>query len=341
MRTEDDLRAALIALEGHAPAAARVLPGTERRASRGLRSPRTIRLLSGIATAAALAGVVAALTLHGGTAGTTPNGGVTSPAPITETTLQAKLLAAFSATSNEIVYMHGTYQTIGVPHTDPAPSMEDTWYYPGQPRVGQQVRVRTVSVQAGFGHTDVGISFLEPAPQACLGIGTVQAKGMRISVDYSARTWSDVKDAQVIFQPPYNPALIASYFKSRQWSARDTTLNGRPTIELTLREVDRSGKATVNSWTEYLWIDASTYLPLHDVTTFGPPGMATHAVEDFQYLQATPANLAKLTPPIPSGFKRVVVGEQGPASGLCIGSKGPSKVIPVITVSPPASPSSR
>ena len=46
-----------------------------------------------------------------------------------------------------------------------------------------------------------------------------------------------------------------------------------------LYERHRQGKATVNSWTEYLWVDASTYLPLHDVTSFGPPGAVSHAVD--------------------------------------------------------------
>jgi hypothetical protein len=133
-----------------------------------------------------------------------------------------------------------------------------------------------------------------------------------------------VKDDPVMFQPPYNPALIASYFKSKQWSARNTTLNGRAAIELTLKDLVKQGKSTVNSWIEYLWIDASTYLPLHDVTTFGPPGMATHAVEDFQYLPATSANLAKLTPSIPAGFKRVV--------------PPPVIVQEPVTISPSASP---
>lgn len=305
MRTEDDLRAALTALERHAPDAARVLPGSSRDASRGLRPRRSARLLTGIATAAALAGVVTGLILTSGTNKSMPNGAVVPAAPITKATLQAKLLAAFSAVGNVIVYMHGTYQTTGLPHTDPSPMTEDIWYYPGQPSTGQLVRVRTTSTQAGFGHSETGISYLQPAPKAGLPPGTAQTKGEQISIDYAAKTWSDVKDTPVMFQPPYNPALIASYFKSKQWSARNTTLNGRPAIELTLKEVDRQGKATVNSWTEYLWVDASTYLPLHDVITFGAPGPATHAVEDFQYLSATSANLAKLTPSIPAGFKRV------------------------------------
>ncbi len=310
MPTEDDLRAALTALERHAPVAARVLPGSKRHSSRRLLPPKTTRWLAGIATAAALAGVVTTLALPGGTNQAIPNGGVASPAPITKTTLQAKLLAAFSATSNEIVYMHGTYQTKGDMHTDPNPSTEDFWYYPGQPSTGQQVRARTISVQAGLIHTDVGLSYLQPAPGTWNSPlpqtpGLVSTKGEHISVNYIDKTWSEVKDSPLLYQPPLNPALIASYFKSKQWTARNTTLNGRAAIELTLKDRILRGQSTVNSWIEYLWVDASTYLPLHDVITFGPPGGATHAVEDYQYLPATPANLAKLTPPIPAGFKRV------------------------------------
>jgi hypothetical protein len=338
MRTEDDLRAALTALERHAPAADRVLPSSERHSSHGLGSPRAIGWLAGITTVAALAGAVTALTLPGGTPGTTQNGGGTSPAPITKTALQAKLLAAFSATTDEIVYMHGTYQTKGVPHTDPNPLTEDVWYYPGQPSVGQRVRVRSITVQAPLMHLDVGVSYLQPAPKAGLPPGTVQTKGEQISVDYLAKTWSDVKNSQVLDQPPYNPALIASYFKSKQWTARNTTLNGRAAIELTLKDRVLRGQSTVNSWVEYLWVDASTYLPLHDVTTFGPPGMATHAVEDFQYLPATPANLAKLTPPIPAGFKQF-----RPAPVPAYASKAaprPSAIpLPSNSPLPPASPS--
>jgi hypothetical protein len=324
MPTEDDLRAALISLERHAPAAARVLPGrsTRRRSRSGPRSPLALRWVVGIATTAAVAGAVTGLTLTSGTStgakngpvaldtptpsGTKTNGTVTPPAPITKATLQAKLLAAFSATDGEIVYMHGTYQTTGVAHMDPNPATVDTWYYPGQPSTGQQVRARTLSIQAGLEYTDVGISYRQSAPTAGLPLGAAQATGERISVDYLAKTWSDVKDAPVMFQAPYNPALIASYFKSKQWTARNTTLNGRAAIELTLKDLVKQGRSTVNSWIEYLWVDASTYLPLHDVITFGPPGEATHAVEDFQYLPASPANLAKLTPPTPAGFKRVI-----------------------------------
>src|SRR4029077_864359 len=138
----------------------------------GLRSPRTIRLLSGAVTAAALAGVVTALNPPGGTAGKGQNGGVAASAPIAGTTLQAKLLAAFSTTGNEIVYIHETAQSTGVPYTDPNPLTSDSWYYPGQPSTGQQVRSRTVLIQPGWGHLDTGLSYLQPAPTACQAPGS-------------------------------------------------------------------------------------------------------------------------------------------------------------------------
>lgn len=306
MRTEDDLRTALSSLEQHAPAAARVLLGLSTPRSRsGLRSPKAIGWAAGIATAAALAGALTAVTVTGGTPSTMQNGGVAPSIPVTRATLQAKLLAAFAATGNEILHMHGTFQTTGVPDTDPNPLTEDMWTYPGQPSAGQQVRIRVMTVQPGFGRIDMGRSYLEPPLKDGQPAGAGQTKGEQTYVDYQVRTWSDVKDATVMVDAPHGPALIKSFLKSKKWTARNSTLNGRPAIELTLKSVVLQGKTVVNSSTDYLWVDPKTYLPLHEVETFGPPGQSTHAVEDYQYLPATPANLAELTPPIPAGFKKV------------------------------------
>jgi hypothetical protein len=309
MRTEDDLRAALTALERHAPVAARVLPGSERRrSSRTLRSPKAIGWIAGAATAAALAGVVAALTLPGGTKGAIPNGGLASFAPITKTTLQARVLAAFSATSNEIIYTHGTFWSTGSgwTHTDMSPDTVESWYYPWQAHTGQQVRSRILDYSAdGLFHTDSAVSYVMPPLKASQTPGSFQATGDRIVVDYVGKTWYAAKDQPFFSDPPDNPSLIAFYLKSKQWTARDTTLNGQAAIELTFKDVVVQGKKTVNSWTEYLWIDASTYLPLRDTETFGPPNQLSHGLTDWQYLPITPANLAQLTPPIPAGFKRL------------------------------------
>jgi hypothetical protein len=311
MPTEDDLRAALASLEKHAPAAAGVMPGTGRPATRsrsGLRSPRAIRLLAGITTVVALAGVVTALALPRGTHQPGPNGGVAS-VPVTKATLQAKLLAAFSATSNEIVYLHGTFWSTGSgwTNTDMSATTEESWYYPWQAHAGQLVRSRTLSYSAdGAFHSDKAVSYVMPPLKASLAPGSFQVKGDQIFVDYVGKAWYDAKNQPFMSDPPDNPALIAFYLKSKQWTARDTTLNGRPAIELTLKDVDLNGKTVVNSWTEYLWVDASTYLPLRDTETFGPPNMLSHGLTDWQYLPLTPANLAKLTPPpIPAGFRQV------------------------------------
>jgi hypothetical protein len=347
MRTEDDLRAALTALERHAPAAARVLPGSEpRRSGRGLRSPRTIRLLSGVATAAALAGVVTALTLPGGTHTPIPNGGVAPPAPVTKATLQARLLAALSAAGNEIVYTHGTFWSTGSgwTHTDMSPDITETWVYPWQAHAGQQVRSRSIAYSLdGLFHSDSAVSYVMPGPGSALSgpaIGAFRATGERISVNYVGKTWSDTKNSPLTIDNADNPALIAFYLKSKQWTARDTTLNGRAAIELTLKDKVVRGKSTVNSWIEYLWIDASTYLPLRETETFGPPNTVSHGMTDWQYLPATAANLAKLTPPIPAGFRQVTppsppkwAKPAGPLYTISP-SQAPPSAVPVPSVSP-------
>jgi hypothetical protein len=296
MPTEDNLRAALTALERHAPDADRVMPGARRHSRRGLRPPRAIAWGAGIAAAAALAGVVTAVSLPGGTPATNQ---------MSKAALEAKVLAAISA-ANDVVYIRSTFQTIGVPHTSSAPSTGEDWTYPWQASPGQRVRTRSISSYPGFFNTDSGVSYLMPAQvQTSPAPGTFTVTAQKISVDYVSKTWYEAKNSRMTIDPAGNPTLIASYFKSTQWTERNTTLNGQAAIELTLKERVLQGQSTVNSWTEYLWVDASTYLPLYNTETFGPPGQQTHGTTAYQYLPATPANLAKLTPPVPAGFRQV------------------------------------
>jgi hypothetical protein len=186
-----------------------------------------------------------------------------------------------------------------------------------------------------LGHMDTGVSYLQPAPADCLAPGRAWVKGEQVTVDYGTRTWTDVKDTPVISGSPFNQELIAHIIKSGQWTAISTTLNGQPAIELSSTGVVRNGKVTVNSSIEHLWVDASTYLPLHFVAAGSTVGTTSHDVSDFQYLPPTPANLAKLTPPIPSGFKhRAEQPAQVLGSGPCFGSSNGSKKVPATTVSP-------
>lgn len=342
MRTEDDLRAAFSALEQHAPAAARVLPGStpsSSRFSRGVRSPRAIGWLAGVTATAAVARVVTAVTLPGGTPGAIRNGGVASSPSLTHSALQAKLLAAFSAASGKIVYEHEySTSTSGAVSGDGAGGQE-TWYYPGgQARTGQQVRSRTLLLNRdGTPDQDFGYLYQMPAPGAYPSPGTppdkvgprrmpggsVIAKGEIIDVVYGTRTWSEGKGVLYTSDDPSsNIRYLLDQIKDGTWTVTGhATLNGRAAIELSWAGEDHT--------VEHLWVDANSYLPLKVINT-SPVEIqgkkikmgTTTTYYDFQFLPATPANLAKLTPPIPEGFRQTAEQE---LPGIPVGSNYPSK----------------
>lgn len=325
MRTEDDLRTALTALERHAPAAARVLPGSSRRARHGLRSPLSARWLAGITAAAALAGAVTALTLPSGSSRTIQNGGVSSPSTTT-TTLKAKLLAAFSAASSEIAYERST-TTLSSGGT---PMTEEIWYSPWQASAGQLVRSRHLNLTGGAPYQDVEFVYQLPAPgtvppglppaiaQKVRGnrlVGVVAAMGEIIDIEYGNQTWSDQKSHALLDSDPANPQVVLDEIKQGTWKVvGHTRLGGRAAIELSW--------AQGGGGTSYFWVDAHSYLPLREVsrTPVGSPGKmdANITTTDYKLLPATSANLAKLTPPIPAGFRQTAtqeLPETGPGVG--------------------------
>lgn len=294
MRTQDDLRTALTALERHAPAPARVLPGSGRPVSRGLRSPQATRWLAGITMAAALAGVVTALALPGGTSSTIRNGGVASPGAPAITTVRAKLLDAISSARGDIVYWSSTSQSPGA-----TPIRSQKWAYPSQPSPGQLVRTRTVVFNnSKTPYEEWRYAFAMPAKvNGSLG-NTNAIKGEQIVLYYDSKSWYDQKDNAIVPNIPNGAARVAALIRTKHWAVSKTTLNGRAALEL-------YGTAGDNS-TYRLWADASTYLPLRETDTVpGPSGKIDTLTTDYAYLPATPANLAKLTPPIPAGFKKV------------------------------------
>lgn len=292
MRTEDDLRNALTTLERHAPAAARVLPGSSRRARHGLRSPKAIGRLAGAATAAALAGVVTTLILPSGSSGTSQNGGGTSQSPITKTALQARLLTALTAASGDIAYVH-----TNVNLSSSNPQGMDEWTYPSQPSAGQQLRYR-IMVLGGNGapRQDDESIFAAQTPKSCF----VKA----ILVDYQAKTWSQEHLNELPCTPPVSLGVGANanmieVIKERNFKeVGPATVAGRRAIEFRSDVQDQAAR-----WD--LWVDAATYLPIRLTQSSLSKPSQVNVTVDFQFLPATPANLAKLTPPIPSGFKRV------------------------------------
>jgi hypothetical protein len=294
VRTEDDLRAALTALERHAPVADRVMPGRSRQR---LRSPRTVRWLAVTAAAAAAAGVVTALTVGGAPTRSSPNGGVAASGPGGDATVRAKVLAAFSAASGDIVYESGT-----TTNTGKSSIVTQFWTYPSQASPGQLVHTRSLTYNRSgtLDYSDEAIFVL--TEQGATSLRPAATKGERIIIDYAGKTWSDDKDTLLPeSREPSSSALIAHDIKSAQWTVRKTTLNGRAALELSFKEAG-DGNSSVN----HLWVDAVTYLPLRQTDTFGPAGMITSDTLNFQYLPATAANLAKLSAgPVPPGFKRV------------------------------------
>jgi hypothetical protein len=294
VRTEDDLRTALTALERHAPAAARVLPGSGHHSSHGLRSPRTVRWLAATAATAALAGAVTALTL-GAPTRSVQNGGVASSGSASAATVRAKVLAAFSAASGDVVYASGTTLTAGRSAT-----VTQSWSYPSQPSPGQLVRGRSVTFnRSGTEHSDSEMTFVQPSPETSRSTGA-WVTGEWLNVDYLSKTWLDQKILILATTDLSKSAVISEHIGSGPWTVRRTTLNGRAALEFSFKV-----PGNPNSPTSHLWVDAATYLPLRETDFYGPSGMVSTGTLDFEYLPATPANLAKLTPPIPAGFKRV------------------------------------
>src|SRR5258708_6072411 len=120
-----------------------------------------------------------------------------------------------------------------------------------------------------------------------------------------------------LLAPAPTPAVIGDQIASGGFTVAGTMrLQGRPAIELTWSR--RFGPNIV--MTTRLWVDARTYLPLQSVTTrwIGHPHLQVNgkrvapgrrlalSTDTTQYhiLPATPANLALLPPPTPSGFTR-------------------------------------
>lgn len=130
MRTEDDLRAALVALERHAPAAMRVMPA--RRGSRLTHRTVCLSGLAGVAALAAVAGVITAVTASSPSPSRIQNGAVAPvpgkpPAPIRASLTAKDVLlraaagaaAATAAGRYWVVYDVNAYLTAAGPDATP------------------------------------------------------------------------------------------------------------------------------------------------------------------------------------------------------------------------------
>jgi hypothetical protein len=299
MRTEDDLRAVYRALERHAPDADVVLravfdqpPGLARR----LRAPRwrfrRVNLALG-AVAAAVTAVAVVLATAGGPA--------VRSGPVSAPSLRARLLAAISVAGRDILY------------AGESPDAGGMWIWPGHPRPGQQVRVRVLGLGAnGVPGKDAEYIFTMPARRSAaagslnpIDWGLTTVTGTLIVVDHARHAWGEWERQNITLGLPVNAAGIRSEIAQGQLHVvRYTTLRGRRAIELaiTLRQSERGKPLRVT--TAELWVDAATYLPMRQLLRFSE---GKQNLTNYAFLAPTPANLAKLRPDIPAGYKRTTL----------------------------------
>lgn len=338
MRSEDDLRAALVALESRAPSADAVLralrertahPGRAGHSGRpGLagvaRFPRRWRLSLAAVVAAAVAGLVVALVPDGPPTG--PGGAPVShlagglpPVPVVEpgggtlpsaASVGRSMLTAFSAANDDILYSRQTGINGGV-----TIDVYQDWSVPAQPVTGQPERWRSlfsqrISRTAPLKLTEGdGFGYITPPARAnyvngqltvvCYG-DTGQSGCGYGRTETPSGTWARYYGRFVNVNPGLDDLRPASL--AREIAAGQWRIIGRTHLNgqpaLVLSE---TRKGSYRPLPVYLWVNARSYLPLRMVD--GPA--SGYSVLTWSFLKPTPANLALLNVPVPPGYPQV------------------------------------
>ncbi|MGH3067455.1 MAG: hypothetical protein ACRDND_00985 [Streptosporangiaceae bacterium] len=325
VRTEDDLREALAALERYAPSAESVLSTVRHASGRGrrgrfswLRPPgvspwwRRPRLALALGATAAAAGLVIAVLPGSG-----PPHRRSSPGQAglpTAASLGRAMLTAFNAASDDIEYSTETSIRHGV-----TLDVYRMWSWPAQPVRGQLQRDRTVFAErspqmpAVTVIEDNEVVFITPAPSVsttpgqltmvCYA-GTGQTACGYGPTNTPAGRWSRVRGKfsagiDIGAGGMLSPASLARGIASGQWRVMHRTrLEGQPAIELS--ETGR-GPDVIEPLSTLLWVNARTHLPIRMVNGVG---QATVTTNEWSYLPPAPANQALLQVPIPPGYPR-------------------------------------
>jgi hypothetical protein len=340
MRTEYDVRAALLALEDQAPSADAVLRAVgaarvraRRGPARAVRSPRSLgwpELVMGIATAAAAAVLAFALlpspspSVAGvGGGGVTPGGGLPSPA-----SLSRAMLTAFVAATTDVVYMSvvTTRKNVIVHSTQ-------LWNWQAQPVVGQPARWRERDAAR-----DLRAPALAQPLKPVVDIG-FSVPSMTSTGNLYGHLTADTVAGHLTAYNAYGHLTMVCYAGNAQRSCRYSgtrTPAGRWAVYpgnfayssvgvyLTagLAQGIATGQWRVTGRTfmagqraialtkarggsyrpapATLWVNAATYLPLRMINAAGTSVVS----QSWQYLEPTAANLALLRVPVPSGYRR-------------------------------------
>jgi hypothetical protein len=291
MRNEDDLRAALVALEQCAPAAERVLPGA--RAKRR----RRVRLWSGqpwwptrsmlLGTGAIAAGVAVALVVTlTGPVGTSRQSGphVAVGSPVDASLLSA-ILTGNASVAGDIMYTSST-----VDDGQHSGLFQKDWWYPWLAVPGQRVTERSLFMTQPGGGPLQDVTEMYTLPRT----NSIPACSPTTQVNYNTRTWSVGNEPTVIdtSYPLYN--MRATLKKGGWVVAGYGELDGQRVITLR-RNLDGSNLL--------FSVNVKTYVPVQYAVS--DKSAKISSVTTYLFLAPTSANLAQLKSPVPAGFRRV------------------------------------
>jgi hypothetical protein len=201
--------------------------------------------------------------------------------------LGTSMLDAFQAPGGQIAVVRQITVTSAGMQT------EEWMMFPSAPRPGDQVRRHHVVTGAGTIDRETWSTYTQPAV-------TDRVTGDVVTADHTSRTWSDQPDGPIpsyVGFPMFEPDRIQSEVAAGRWTVDGVSQEvGRRVIDLS-----RSRHAPMAT-NYYLEVDAATYLPVRYVTDY--LGIHQELETDYQFLPATPANLAPLKPSVPAGFSK-------------------------------------
>ena len=338
MRTEDDLREAMVTLERHAPSVDTVLSVARQASGRAgpgrsfwSRRPgasawwRRPRLALFLAAGAAAAGLVVVL-LPGSATPRTVSVPVQTELPHlapgqvglpTAASVGRAMLTAFRGVPDDIEYTTQTGVTKGV-----TVDVYRGWSWPARPAPGQRQVQRTLFAQltpqvpALTMSEDSAVSYITPPAGAetvrgqvtmvCYA-GTGQPGCAWGSRETRLGTWSQVSQtvspstSDISAVGGLSPADLAQGIAKGYWQVVGRTrLEGQPAIEL--NETGR-GPVVYDPLPTLLWVNARTHLPIRMINGVGHSVVSTN---EWAFLPPTQANLALLRVRIPPGYPRSV-----------------------------------
>jgi hypothetical protein len=240
------------------------------------------------AVAVAAAATVAGLTAHG-------TGSAAALRPAGKITTQ--LADALQASATDVLYDQEVQSSPGFTLT------LHQWLSPWDPRPGQAVAQRIEYFQHCTNCSDSGL-IQDLGQTGTMPAGatastqfpwgtTVTTTGQSTDVRYPYRQWTSQKSVQVSFSLPLTPAQIQHEITDGHAGVvGHAIIDGVQTVQLAISGFDGSGSRGD------IWVSTTTHLPVRSIVS----AHGGTVQNTYQFLPATPANLAQTRPVIPTGF---------------------------------------